>query len=637
MDFLKGARLVAAVQAGSFSLPRRAAVYLFEEVIEPRKHLASYAAAVVCVCVLPACGGGKQEQEADASIEVRSEIISLRQRHVGRGDRLPPALERRAGLTKLGITGASASVEPGAGWGDETFAAAALGQLKRLSAADSPGALGDLLAGDFRCSDLSIPTVPAGELAGAGPFFEEGGQQGRPAMQALDAGRLVAAIAELGQLKLKITSVEPAGTTSSNRVTRVHAEADGSHFEYSATWLCEWMPRDPPLLLSLEVERYEIVRSTGPWFIDATRSAIGNSPRFDAQVMRGIEYWSQRITRIGDMSLSGHHGIAVGDVNGDGLEDVYVCEAGSLPNQLYLQQTDGTARGATDSNAALLEDSRSALLVDLDNDGDQDLVVATIAMIFFAENSGDGTFVSRGGFPGARYPFSLSAADFDGDGDLDLYVCIYGAEDESISGRRGFEALSPSPFNDANNGGRNVLLANMGNFQFGDVTDQVGLGENNTRWSFAAAWEDFDRDGDADLYVANDFGRNCLYRNDGGRFTDIAPEAGVEDMAAGMSVAWGDTNRDGGADLYVGNMFSAAGKRVAYQREFDAGLQRMARGNSLFEQSSAGTSFKDVSLQAGVTVGGWAWSSALADLDNDGWQDIVVANGFLTNTRHDDL
>ena len=66
-----------------------------------------------------------------------------------------------------------------------------------------------------------------------------------------------------------------------------------------------------------------------------------------------------------------------------------------------------------------------------------------------------------------------------------------------------------------------------GGFEFADVTDQVGLDQNNTRWSFAAAWEDFDRDGDPDLYVANDFGRNCLYRNDAGRFVEIAAEARV--------------------------------------------------------------------------------------------------------------
>ncbi len=86
----------------------------------------------------------------------------------------------------------------------------------------------------------------------------------------------------------------------------------------------------------------------------------------------------------------------------------------------------------------------------------------------------------------------------------------------------------------------------------------------------AASWEDYDQDGDLDLYVANDFGRNNLYRNDDGQFVDVAAEAGVEDISAGMSVSWGDYNNDGQADLYVGNMFSSAGNRVTYQRQFSS-------------------------------------------------------------------
>jgi hypothetical protein len=411
-------------------------------------------------------------------------------------------------------------------------------------------------------------------------------------------------------------------------------EANRKGAEYSATWNCEWTKSSPPRLLKVEVVKFETVLANEQWFIDATSSVIGSNVRFETQVLHGIDYWAQRITRIGDLSMTGHHGLAVGDVNGDGLEDLYVCDGGSLPNQLYLQQPDGTAKEvAADWGVAWLEDSRSALLIDLDNDGDQDLVVATIAMIAFAENLDNQAFELRGGFPGAPYPFSMSAADYDSDGDLDLYTCIYSAGDQTT--KRGFEASSPTPFNDAENGGRNILLANLGNFQFTDVTKQVGLDQNNNRWSFAAAWEDFDRDGDPDLYVANDFGRNCLYLNDKGRFSNIAEKAGVEDMAAGMSVAWGDTNRDGLPDLLVGNMFSSAGQRVSFQRKYEAGKKRMARGNTLFTSSKDG--FKDTSIESGITNGGWAWSSGFADLNNDGWEDLVVANGYLSNTRDDDL
>jgi hypothetical protein len=73
---------------------------------------------------------------------------------------------------------------------------------------------------------------------------------------------------------------------------------------------------------------------------------------------------------------------------------------------------------------------------------------------------------------------------------------------------------------------------------------------NNQRFSYAAAWDDYDQDGDFDLYVANDFGRNNLYRNDRTGFEDVADELGVEDTGSGMSVSWGDVNGDGWMDLY---------------------------------------------------------------------------------------
>ena len=157
----------------------------------------------------------------------------------------------------------------------------------------------------------------------------------------------------------------------------------------------------------------------------------------------------------------------------------------------------------------------------------------------------------------------------------------------------------------------------MAIFHFVDVTSDVGLEHNNTRWSFAAAWQDFDQDGDQDLYVANDFGRNSLYRNEAGKFSDVAASVGVEDMSGGMSVDWGDWNRDGRMDLYIGNMFSAAGNRVMYQRRFAAahgkqtsGLQRMARGNTLFTSGDDGK-FQDNSDPLKVTMGRWAWGSNL--------------------------
>jgi hypothetical protein len=268
-----------------------------------------------------------------------------------------------------------------------------------------------------------------------------------------------------------------------------------------------------------------------------------------------------------------------------------------------------------------------------------DLVLASHPAMLLLSNDGKGKFTYRATIKEVMFAFTLAAADFDGDGDVDIYACKHVATGQSAG-----PSSAPIPYHDANNGGRNVLLRNDGDFHFVDVTLEVGLDTNNTRFSYSASWEDYDNDGDVDLYVANDYGRNNLYRNDHGRFTDVAAAAGVEDISAGMSVSWGDYNNDGRMDLYVSNMFSAAGNRVTYQRQFKTGVdsstlkdyQRHARGNSLFENVGDGT-FKDVSAEANVTMGRWAWSSTFADINNDGLEDIIVANGYITNDDPDDL
>src|ERR1700726_5327511 len=98
----------------------------------------------------------------------------------------------------------------------------------------------------------------------------------------------------------------------------------------------------------------------------------------------------------------------------------------------------------------------------------------------------------------------------------------------------------------------------------GAPTKQLGLDQNNTRFSFCCAWGDYNGDQWPDLYVVNDFGRKNLYRANGdGTFTDVAPEAGVEDVGAGMSVCWFDYDNDGAEDLYIADMWTAAGERIS--------------------------------------------------------------------------
>jgi hypothetical protein len=307
-----------------------------------------------------------------------------------------------------------------------------------------------------------------------------------------------------------------------------------------------------------------------------------------------------------------------------------------------VQNPDGTATDvAATCGVDWLDRSTGALLVDLDNDNRQDLVVAVHGGVVLMQNTAAGQFVLRGAIPTRGQPYSLTAADFDDDGRLDIYICCYNAGGRAV--QQGGLGV-PVPYYDANNGAANMLLKGQGRLVFAEVTAEVGLDVNNRRFSYAAAWEDFDNDGDQDLYVANDFGRNNLYRNDGDHFTDVAADVGVEDVGSGMSVSWSDYNGDGWMDLYIGNMFSAAGSRLTFQRRFRSAftsesltsLRRLARGNTLFESVGDGT-MRDVSFDAGVTMGRWAWSSNFIDVNNDGRDDLAIANGFVTGSTADDL
>lgn len=550
------------------------------------------------------------------------------------------------------------------GWDTEAFNDAAGGQLKALAKSiEHPekltaSALNPLVGPGFTCqsflptqlrvvySDTQVTVRRATLPAEAGALTSNADLRG--------AAGLERAVRELASslggghdlhAKFKLFHVQ---RTNQLFVTRLYLEVANHDGEggrqQNATWRAYWSREGtnvPPRLEWIGVDQWEqseLKAQSGRLFSDITESVLRQNPSYASHILPGLNYWLGRIPRLEDMSKFGNHGIAVGDVNGDGLEDVYFCEAGGLPNRLFVQNPDGTATDrSVESGIDWLEYTSSALIVDLDNDGNQDMVFAKRPNIQFARNDGKGHFSLVSGVRATPDPQTLTAVDFDNDGLLDIYVCGYRGDGIMQN------LPSPVPYNDANNGGRNILLRNRGGFRFEDVTQAVGLNMNNTRFSFAASWEDYDNDGDLDLYVANDYGRNNLYRNDQGHFTDVAAQAGVEDVGSGMSVSWADYNRDGWMDLYVGNMFSSAGNRIAFQRRFVesqaeavADLRRMARGNTLFSNLRDST-FADVSEDAGVTMGRWAWSSKFVDFNNDGWDDIVVANGFITGEDPKDL
>jgi hypothetical protein len=552
-------------------------------------------------------------------------------------------------------------------WPVEVFnqqAAEQLGTLSRLIATGKslrPEDVQPIIAPDFVCESLRPPRLqpvfadPAITVLRPVPASADNKRQLYRGASGLisAAAALMSPFAEAQNAKVHL-KIYRAGLTEDAASTTVSYQAYGQRgmgvLQQNATWRCEWTRTaegQPPRISSVALEDFEEIvpgEKTPVLFADCTEAVLGQTDAFGQQLVWGIDHWRRMLETSFDPDLSGFQGISVGDVNGDGLDDVYVCQQGGLPNRLFLQRPTGTlADVSSAAGVDFLELTSSSLLIDLDNDGDQDLALATLTAVLVLANDGTGKFTLRGHIPAAAALQSMSAADYDLDGDVDLYACGYTAAGSHLW--KGEASLgAPLPYYDANNGGPNLLLRNDGNFRLQNVTAEVGLDQNNRRFSFAASWEDYDNDGDPDLYVANDFGRNNLYRNDGGHFVDVAEQLGVEDMATGMSASWGDYNNDGWMDLYVGNMFSSAGNRVVYQRQFlpSAGdetrneVRRFARGNSLF-QGSADGSFHDVSESAAVTNGHWAWASPFVDINNDGWEDLVVANGFITQEDPGDL
>ena len=387
-------------------------------------------------------------------------------------------------------------------------------------------------------------------------------------------------------------------------------------------------------------------RLTGRGFTDVSIGAFGSIDSYRSQMCHGVDHWRTVLDGASGIDIYGNNGISAGDFDGDGYDDLYVCQPAGLPNRLYRNRGDGTFIDVTEkAGVGLLDGTSSALFADLTNNGRQDLIVVRTSGPLLFINRGDGTFElkpdafhfakpTQGTFTG------VAIADYDRDGLLDVYFCTY----SFYQGLSDYEY--PKPYYDAQNGPPNFLLKNRGDHTFEDVTVPSGLDVSNNRFSFCCGWDDYNRDGWPDLYVVNDFGRKVLYRNNGnGTFTDVSAEAGVEDPGEGMSMIWFDYDNDGGDDMYVVNMWEAAGRRVTKQPEFiptaPENIRRVywedAAGNTLLHNERASGKFNDVTEGSGTQVGGWNWGSDAWDFDHDGYPDLYVANGFISGAKKEDV
>ena len=325
-------------------------------------------------------------------------------------------------------------------------------------------------------------------------------------------------------------------------------------------------------------------------------------------------------------------GAAFFDYDGDGDLDLYAINGSSYEgfgkgpgNVLYRNEGSGRfseiAAGVEDRGWGI-----GAAVGDYDGDGHRDLYVSNYGGNILYRNAGDGTFVDvsrQTDVEGDDLSASAAFFDYDGDGDLDLYVSNYVVfdiepmlQDPSLAdpciylgGLRVF--CGPQGMQ----GARDRLYRNDDGV-FADVTTTSGVATANFYYGMGVVPEDFDGDGDTDLFVANDETPNVLFRNDSGAFVDVAVEAGVAyngdgETESGMGVDAGDGDGDGDMDLFITN----------FQGETNTYYENLGDG-----------SFADMTAQSGLaapSLNSLGWGARFFDYDLDGDVDLFAANGHV--------
>lgn len=320
--------------------------------------------------------------------------------------------------------------------------------------------------------------------------------------------------------------------------------------------------------------------------------------------------------------------VSVVDFDRDGLDDLYVTDSGEgSRNRLYRNLGGGRFEdvapqvGLADVNAAGTGVSMGGIWGDYDNDGYEDLFLYKWGRPELFHNDGGKKFTAvtdQAGLPHWANANSAVWFDYDRDGLLDLFIGGYYREDLNLWDLK-TTRIMPESFEYAQNGGRKYLFHNLGSGHFEDVTTRVGL--NSRRWALAAAAADLRGTGYPDLIIANDYGVTEFWANDGGKhFREIGKEVGIgERPKSGMNVAFGDVDNSGRFAIYVSNI-SEEGVLI--------------QGNNLWV-ARPGTSGDDIRYDnwastRGVEVGGWSFGAQFGDLNNDGYQDLFLTNGYVS-------
>jgi hypothetical protein len=324
--------------------------------------------------------------------------------------------------------------------------------------------------------------------------------------------------------------------------------------------------------------------------------------------------------------------VSICDFDNDGWNDIYFTNSATgSKNALYHNLHNGkfedvaAAMGIADVNTKGTGASMGAVWGDYDNDGYKDLLLYKWGKPELFKNIDGKKFenVTAGsGLPAWVNANSAIWFDFNNDGLLDIFIGGYFNENinlDSISSTK----IMPESFRYANNGGRKYLLMNMGNGKFKDVTQEYGL--TSTKWVLAAAAADFNGDGYPELYVADDYNVDEFYLNEGGKkFVEKGNAAGIGRIPkSGMSASLADINNDGNIGVYTTNIT-------------EKGI--LIQGNNYWlpnsENMKDDPSFVNLAQLSGIENAGWAYGSQFGDLNNDGYMDLYVANGFISAKKN---
>jgi hypothetical protein len=313
--------------------------------------------------------------------------------------------------------------------------------------------------------------------------------------------------------------------------------------------------------------------------------------------------------------------VSVADFDGDGWPDLYFTNSRfGEPNALYRNKGDGTfedvavSTGLADLNRAGKGVSMGAVWGDFDNDGREDVLVYRYGYLELFRNVDGRHFEEVTEHAGLRRWVNSNGAiwvDYDRDGLLDLYVTAY-FRDFDLWHLTTTKIMHNS-FEFATNGGKNLLFHNLGGGKFEDVTDRMGVG--STRWTLAAASADFNGDRWPDIYLANDYGPEELYLNDHGRRFVLTTAGLQSESKSGMSVTLGDAFNRGRLDAFVTNIS-------------ERGYLFQNNNLRLNDMPEAGR-FRNVA-EGEIADAGWAYGAQFGDLNNDGANELFVANGFIS-------